>query len=103
MSLSRTVRDLVEQVRREERARLAACVRAWSERLGDQILDGTMVAELAAMIEHADSDGTLLAEEPSPVEDEIAREFDAALVTETVRGHVVEHVVAPPFVLDTDE
>lgn len=142
MSLSRTMLDLVEQVRREERARLAACVRAWGERLGDHIPDGTMFAELAAMIERADGAEARVAsgrttvppdgltyrewcavmrafnpgaelrvpacyvrrdEEPSPVEDEIARLFNAAQTVTTVRGRLGEHVVAPPFVLDLDE
>lgn len=110
MSLSRTMLDLVEQVRREERARLAACVRAWGERLGDHIPDGTMFAELAAMIERADGDVALpaekpvaLDEEPSLVEDEIARMFNAAQTVTTVRGRLGEHVVALPFVLDLDE
>ena len=69
-----------------------------------------MFAELAAMIERADSAGTLPAEkpaardeEPSPVEDEIARLFNAAQTVTTVRGRVGEHVVQPPFVLDLDE
>ncbi len=68
MSLSRTMLDLVEQVRREERARLAACVRAWGERLGDHIPDGTMFTELADRIERADSAGTLPAETPATLD-----------------------------------
>lgn len=51
MSLDRTVRDLVEQVRREERARLAACVRENAAR-------GRSPDDLARRIELAEEDGT---------------------------------------------